>query len=133
MLSQPSMALVMAILDSNLGPQNTNILLRLVSALGQCAQLSALGVSQRIWALKKMQQYLTSKYAPKSYDPSITEILTPLIPNILRQYEYEEPQVRNGVHLMHSDFFKILTALSCDMQLDKLLNSEESHKWSWFK
>ena len=30
-----------------------------------------------------------------------------------RQYEYEEPLVRGGKHLFHSDFFKVSTALIC--------------------
>lgn len=102
-LSQPSIALVMSLLDSNLGPQNSNILLRLVSALSQCAQISTLTINQRIWCLKKIHSYLTtSKCAPKPLDLSLTDIINPLISPILRQYEYEEGQVRTGVHLSHS-------------------------------
>ncbi len=132
-LSQPSIAMVMALLDSNLGPQNSNILLRLVSALAQCAQISTLTVAQRIWCLKKIHTYLTSKLAPKPLDPSLNEILNPMIPSILRQYEYEEPQVRTGVHLMHSEYFKTIIALACDMHLDTILPAGDTHKWAWFK
>lgn len=123
-LSQPSIALVMALLDSTLGPHNPNILLRLVSSLSQCAQIGSLSVTQRIWCLKKIQSYLALKLAPKSLDVSLTEILHPLIPTILKQYEYEETQVRTGVHLMHSDYFKTLIALACDMHLDSILVSD---------
>lgn len=132
-LSQPDIQLVMALLDSSLEPKNTTILVRLVSALAQCAQISTLTIPQRIWSLRKMHQYLCSKHAPKPSDPQINAILLPLIPIILRQYEFEEPQVRNGVHLMHSDYFKTLVSLACDMQIDTLLPQNDAHKWSWFR
>ncbi|XP_065082582.1 probable E3 ubiquitin-protein ligase HERC2 [Ochlerotatus camptorhynchus] len=132
-LSQPSIAMVMALLDSSLVPHNSNTLTRLTAALSQCAQLSSLTVAQRIWSLKKMHQYLTSREAPRSLEPSVNEILTPLIPIILRQYEYEEPQVRTGLHLMHSEYFKTMVALACDMQLDSMLPHGDAHKWAWFR
>lgn len=132
-LSQPDIQLVMALLDSNLEPKNTTILLRLVSALAQCAQISSLTVSQRIWSLKKMHHYLCSKFAPRPAEPQIMGILQPLIPIILRQFDFEEPQVRNGVHLMHSEYFKTLVSLACDMQIDNLLPQNDAHKWSWFR
>lgn len=132
-LSQPSMALVMALLDSRLGPTTTGVLLRLISALATCAQLSSLTTAQRIWSLKKMNSILQSKYAPKPLDPALTNILMPLIPELLRQYEYEEPQVRGGIHLMHSEYFKTLAALACNMQLDAMLPPGEMHKWAWFR
>ncbi|XP_055844671.1 probable E3 ubiquitin-protein ligase HERC2 isoform X2 [Episyrphus balteatus] len=132
-LSQPSMPLVMALLDSRLGPNNNSVLLRLAAALAACAQLSSLTTAQRIWSLKKLHCVLTSKHAPKVLDPSLNPILMPLIPEFLRQYEYEEPQVRGGIHLMHSDYFKTLAALACDMQLDSVLPPADMHKWVWFK
>ncbi|XP_055600343.1 probable E3 ubiquitin-protein ligase HERC2 isoform X2 [Uranotaenia lowii] len=132
-LSQPSIAMVMALLDSTLMPLSTNALIRLTAALSQCAQLSSLTVAQRIWSLKKMHQYLNAKDAPRCTEPSVIEILSPLIPIILRQYEYEEPQVRSGLHLMHSEYFKTLVALACDMQLDSLLTQGDAHKWAWFR
>lgn len=132
-LSQPSIAMVMALLDSTLVPHGGNTLIRLAAALSQCAQLSSLTVAQRIWSLKKMNQYLTLKEAPRGLEPAMIEILSPLIPIILRQYEYEEPQVRSGLHLMHSEYFKTLVALACDMQLDSLLPHGEAHKWAWFR
>ncbi|XP_053688822.1 probable E3 ubiquitin-protein ligase HERC2 isoform X2 [Sabethes cyaneus] len=132
-LSQPSMSMVMALLDSSLVPHGGNTLVRLAAALSQCAQLSALTVEQRIWSLKKMHQYLTIKDAPRALEPAMVEILSPLIPIVLRQYEYEEPQVRSGLHLMHSEYFKTLVALACDMQLDSLLPHGEAHKWAWFR
>ncbi|XP_037935505.1 probable E3 ubiquitin-protein ligase HERC2 [Teleopsis dalmanni] len=132
-LSQPSMPLVMALLNERLGPHNVSVLLRLAAALAACAQLSSLTTSQRIWSLKKLHAVLLSKYAPKPLDANLNPILMPLIPELLRQYEYEEPQVRGGIHLMHSDYFKTLAALACDMLLDSVLPSTDVHKWAWFK
>uniref|UniRef100_W8AHF9 HECT-type E3 ubiquitin transferase n=1 Tax=Ceratitis capitata TaxID=7213 RepID=W8AHF9_CERCA len=132
-LSQPSMPLVMALLNERLGPHNTSVLLRLAAALAACAQLNSLTTTQRIWSLKQLHTVLLSKHSPKPLDPSLNTILLPLIPELLRQYEYEEPQVRGGVHLMHSDYFKTLAALACDMQLDAALPAADVHKWAWFK
>lgn len=131
-LSQPSMDLVMALLDSRLVPSNKSILLRLAAAVSACAQLSTLTTPQRIWALKKLHEILTSKHSPKPLDPSLNAFLMPFLPCLLRQYEYEESQVRGGVHLMHSEYFKTMAALACDMQLDSLISSD-IHKWAWFK
>ncbi|KAI8124136.1 putative E3 ubiquitin-protein ligase HERC2 [Lucilia cuprina] len=132
-LSQPSMPLVMALLDERLSPNNSSVLLRLAAALASCAQLNSLTTAQRIWSLKRLHAVLLSKYAPKPLDVSLNPILMPLIPELLRQYEYEEPQVRGGIHLMHSDYFKTLAALACDMQLDSVLPPADVHKWAWFK
>ncbi|XP_065364219.1 probable E3 ubiquitin-protein ligase HERC2 [Calliphora vicina] len=132
-LSQPSMPLVMALLDERLSPNNSSVLLRLAAALASCAQLNSLTTAQRIWSLKRLHAVLLSKYAPKPLDASLNPILMPLIPELLRQYEYEEPQVRGGIHLMHSDYFKTLAALACDMQLDSVLPPSDVHKWAWFK
>lgn len=134
-LSQPSIDLVMVLLDSKLSPQNSNVLLRLISALSQCAQKGTLSINQRIWCLKKIHYYLTtSKLAAQHMtDVSLLEIIQPLIPMILKQYEYEEGQVRTGVHLMHSEYFQCMIALACDLNVDNVLPENEAHKWSWFK
>lgn len=133
-LSQPSIDLVTVLLDSKLAPQNPNVLLRLISALSQCAQKGTLSINQRIWCLKKIHYYLTtSKFASHASDSSLVEIIHPLIPMILRQYEYEEGQVRTGVHLMHSEYFQCMIALACDLNVDSILPATEVHKWSWFK
>ena len=34
---------------------------------------------------------------------------------LMRQFEYEDPIVRGGKHLLHSAFFKELVALACDL------------------
>ncbi|KAG5682896.1 hypothetical protein PVAND_012214 [Polypedilum vanderplanki] len=133
-LSQPSIDLVMVLLDSKLSPQNPNVLLRLISALSQCAQKGTLSINQRIWCLKKIHYYLTtSKYSSHATDNSLLEIIHPLVPMILKQYEYEEGQVRTGVHLMHSEYFQCMIALACDLNVDNILPPIEAHKWSWFK
>lgn len=86
-LSQPSMS-IMVLLDSKLAPQNPNVLLRLISALSQCAQKGTLSINQRIWCLKKIHYYLkTSKFASHASEASLLEIIQPLIPMILKQYE----------------------------------------------
>lgn len=133
-LSQPSIDLVMVLLDSKLSPQNPNVLLRLVSSLSQCAQKGSLSINQRIWCLKKIHYYLTtSKFASHASDSSLLEIIHPLIPMILKQYDYEEGQVRTGVHLMHSEYFQCMIALACDLNVDNILPPNESHKWAWFR
>ncbi|XP_031621811.1 probable E3 ubiquitin-protein ligase HERC2 [Contarinia nasturtii] len=133
LLSQPSMDLVISLLDSSLEPPNQNILLRLASALSTSAQLSTLTTSQRIWAIRKMHKLLMLKLAPKPLDPLLNVFLTPLIDCLLKQYEFEESSVRSGVQLMHSDYLKTLAALACDMQLDTLLVNSDMQKWSWFR
>lgn len=133
-LSQPSIDLVIVLLDSKLAPQNPNVLIRLISALSQCAQKGSLSITQRIWCLKKIHHYLiTSKFASHASDVSLVEIIHPLIPMIFRQYEYEEGQVRTGVHLMHSEYFQCMIALACDLNVDLILPVNDAHKWSWFK
>lgn len=132
-LSQPSMDLVIALLDSNLDPPNQNILLRMSSALAACAQLSTLTTSQRIWSIRKMHSLLTSKLAPKPLDPALNVFLHPLIDCLLKQYEFEESHVRSGIQLMHSDYLKTLAALACDMKLDTMLVNSDMQKWSWFR
>ncbi|XP_020805471.1 probable E3 ubiquitin-protein ligase HERC2 [Drosophila serrata] len=150
-LSQPSMSLVMSLLDSRLAPRQSGVLLRLASALAACSQLGALTTAQRIWSLRKLHAVLLLEQAPRPQDPALATLLQPLIPELLRQYEYEEPQVRGGIHLMHSDYFKTLAALACDMQLDASLpagstmsssaaavsssasSTSDVHKWAWFK
>lgn len=123
----------MALLDLSLEPPNQNILLRLAAALSACAQLSTLSTPQRIWAIKRLHKILTSKLSPKPLDATLTAFLHPLIASLLKQYEYEESQVRGGVHLMHSEYLKALAALACDMQLDALLLTADMHKWAWFR
>ena len=52
---------------------------------------------------------------------------------LLRQYEYEDPVVRGGKHLLHSAFFKELVALACHLGLDSLPCCSETYKWAWFR
>ena len=52
---------------------------------------------------------------------------------LLRQYEYEDPIVRGGKHLLHSAFFKELVALACHLNLDSLPCCSETYKWAWFR
>lgn len=133
-LSQPSIDIVMVLLDSKLAPQNPNVLLRLISALSQCAQKGTLSINQRIWCLKKIHHYLTtSKYSSHASDASLLEIIQPLIPMIIKQYEYEEAHVRSGFHLMHSEYFQCMIALACDLNVDIILPTNDAHKWHWFK
>ena len=57
------------------------------------------------------------------------------LPDVLqRQYDYEDPLVRGGKHLMHSKFFKVLVGLACDLNLDQLVSDTEcGNQWGWFK
>lgn len=40
---------------------------------------------------------------------------------LLNQFEYEEPAVRGGQQLLHSQFFQVLVALACDLNFDRYL------------
>ncbi|KAK7864133.1 hypothetical protein R5R35_007650 [Gryllus longicercus] len=66
-------------------------------------------------------------------DSALLALVQALPQALLRQHEYEDPAVRGGKHLMHSDFFKVLVALACDLGLDSLPCCSENHKWSWFR
>ena len=123
---------------------------RLAAALAACAQLSSLGAAQRMWSLQTLRQLMTSGYGMSLNIPALVsetspdvlrpvsssalEVLLKGLPEmLLRQYEYEDPVVRGGKHLMHSTFFKELIALACDLGLDSLPCCKETHKWSWFR
>lgn len=116
-LSQPSLALAECLLDNNLINLDKNILARLVAALAQCSQLSTLDVNKRMWALKKLQ--VIGQCRLEKPETALSSLLDSLPQALLRQYEYEEPAVRGGKQLMHSDFFKAMVALACDFGLGK--------------
>ncbi|KAK4294466.1 hypothetical protein Pmani_032901 [Petrolisthes manimaculis] len=63
----------------------------------------------------------------------LVSLLKGLPEALLRQAEYEDPLVRGGKHLMHSQFFKVLVGLACDLELDRGVGSGEAHKWAWFR
>nr|CAD7602464.1 unnamed protein product [Timema genevievae] len=155
-LSQPSVELVMCLLDSRLNLSSDRILVtRLATALASCAQLSSLGeyylykisshaAPQRMWALHKLRRLMVSRLGrlldipgllkmEQTTDSALPALVKGLPQALLRQYEYEDPIVRSGKHLMHSDFFKVLVALACDLGLDSLPCCSENHKWSWFR
>ncbi|XP_066141939.1 E3 ubiquitin-protein ligase HERC2 isoform X1 [Euwallacea fornicatus] len=143
MLSQPSIDMVMVLLDSRLYVSaDSTLMSRLATALASCSQLSFLSGTQRMWALQTLQRLLTeSKHKSpldqlhnfSSPDGALSGFLEELPRSMLRQFEYEDSSVRAGINLMHSDFFKVLVALACNLELD--LNEEiaESHKWAWFR
>ncbi len=55
------------------------------------------------------------------YVGALSVLIKGLPEMLLRQFEYEDPVVRGGKHLLHSSFFKELVALACDLGLDALL------------
>ncbi|KAK5650580.1 hypothetical protein RI129_001609 [Pyrocoelia pectoralis] len=144
-LSQPSMDMVICLLDSQLYTSaDAALMSRLAAALATCSQLSFLTSSQRMWALQRLHWLLTPGNDKKagiglhlqqlrSPDGALRNLLEELPQALLRQYEYEELSVRAGLHLMHSDFFKVLIALACDLELDKIVGIIDNHKWSWFR
>ena len=131
-LSQPSIALVECLLDNSLINSDKNIVTRLAATLAQCSQLSNLSAQQRMWALKKLQVVYLSGPSIRP-DAALSSLLGSLPQALLRQYEYEDPVVRGGKQLMHSDFFKTLVALACDLELETMPCCSEIHKWSWFR
>ncbi|CAG7818352.1 unnamed protein product [Allacma fusca] len=64
---------------------------------------------------------------------AITKGLRGIPELLLKQYDYEEPIVRSGKHLMFSPFFKVLAALACDLNVDAMQFVIESYRWSWFR
>ncbi|XP_023713900.1 E3 ubiquitin-protein ligase HERC2 [Cryptotermes secundus] len=146
-LSQPSVELVMCLLDARLMPSSDrNLITRLATALASCAQLSSLAASQRMWALQKLRKLMVSRLGKLlnipallkmdqglNTDSALPTLVKGLPQALLRQYEYEDSAVRSGKHLMHSSFFKVLVALACDLGLDCLPCCAENHKWSWFR
>lgn len=131
-LSQPSIALVECLLDNCLINSDKNIITRLAATLAQCSQLGNLSAQQRMWALKKLQVVYQNGPSIRQ-DSALTNLLGSLPLALLRQYEYEDPIVRGGKQLMHSDFFKTLVALACDLELETMPCCSEIHKWSWFR
>ncbi|XP_061183765.1 E3 ubiquitin-protein ligase HERC2-like isoform X1 [Saccostrea echinata] len=161
-LSRPSIDLVTCLLDFKLDINLArNIVTRLAATLAANAQLSSLGSSQRMWALQKLRKLMTSDTSDQivnvntllasptveTSEPdlssrsstallnssSVTSLVKGLPEALQRQYDYEDPIVRSGKHLMHSPFFKVLVALACDLELDKLSCCSEAHKWAWFR
>lgn len=65
-------------------------------------------------------------------DGALTDFREELPRILLRQFEYEDSSVRAGLHLMHSDFFKVLVALACDLEMDKSNGIVDDHKWYSF-
>ncbi|XP_040568701.2 LOW QUALITY PROTEIN: E3 ubiquitin-protein ligase HERC2-like [Lepeophtheirus salmonis] len=156
-LSRPSMDLVIWLLDSSIKSiEDPLIGSRLAAALAACAQLSALPASQRMWALQSLRKLMSSTYGlsinipqmvsatslsesgikdhqPFYTDTALSVLVKGLPKMLLRQFEYEDEIVRGGKHLLHSNFFKELVALACDISLDKLSCYSETYKWAWFQ
>ncbi|XP_030756884.1 E3 ubiquitin-protein ligase HERC2 [Sitophilus oryzae] len=143
-LSQPSMDMVTCLLDPKLySGADATLMSRLAAALAACSQLSFLSASQRMWSLQKLHRLLVIDTKNKtaadqlkqlnSPDGSLSNLLEELPQALLRQFEYEDGSVRAGLHLMHSDFFKVLVALACDLELDKMKDVVDNHKWVWYR
>lgn len=79
--------------------------------------------SQRMWALQGLRRLMSSGLRKmisipgesEKCDSALSSLLKGLPQALLRQYEYEDPLVKSGKHLMHSSFFKVLVALACDL------------------
>lgn len=81
-----------------------------------------------MWALQGLRRLMTSGLGKmvtipgmetEKCDSALSALLQGLPQALLRQYEYEDPLVKTGKHLMHSSFFKVLAALACDLGLFK--------------
>lgn len=132
-LSQSTIAVAEHLLvDNSLINSDRNVASRLATALAQCSQLSTLSAQQRMWALIKLRMVYTNGPGIRP-EVALSSLLGSLPQALLRQYTYEDPLVRGGKQLMHSDFFKVLVALACDLELDGMQCCSEMHKWSWFR
>ena len=158
-LSRPSLLLVTWLLNSSLESRAGRACgSRLAAALAACAQLSSLGAAQRMWSLQTLRQLMTTGPGLQLNVPALIsegrgeeggagggtglrvsssalEVLLKGLPEmLLRQYEYEDPVVRAGKQLLHSNFFKELVALACDLGLDSLpCCTEAGYRWTWFR
>ncbi|KAJ8028688.1 E3 ubiquitin-protein ligase HERC2 [Holothuria leucospilota] len=154
-LLRPSIDLVTCLLEFRLeSSTDKNILPRLASALAACAQLSSLAASQRVWALQRLRKLIATEFEGKldiasiqggegipetpptlsAFSGSALSALVKGLPDALqRQYEYEDPIVRGGKHLLHSPFFKVMVALAADLQLDDFPPCIDTHRWLWFR
>ncbi|XP_015429351.1 PREDICTED: LOW QUALITY PROTEIN: E3 ubiquitin-protein ligase HERC2 [Dufourea novaeangliae] len=131
-LSQPAIGLAESLLDNSLIGLDKNVATRLAATLAQCSQLSVLSAQQRMWALRKLQVVYTTGPGIRP-EIALSSLLGSLPQALLKQYAYEDPLVRGGKQLMHSDFFKVLVALASDIELDGMQCCTEIHKWSWFR
>lgn len=79
---------------------------------------SIVAAAQRMWALQRLHRLLVGEDKKnevvasqlqelKAPDSALGALLEELPQALLRQYEYEDSSVRAGLHLMHSDFFKV--------------------------
>ncbi|XP_033632375.1 E3 ubiquitin-protein ligase HERC2-like [Asterias rubens] len=154
-LARPSIDLVTCLLDFRLeSSTDRKIMPRLAAALAACAQLGSLAASQRMWALQRLRKLISTEFhhslnveailglevsdesatTYNAFNGTALAALVKGLPEALqRQYEYEDPIVRGGKHLLHSPFFKVLVALACDLSLDALSCCAESHRWAWFR
>lgn len=75
-----------------------------------------------MWALQRLHRLLVGEDAKtkevsrqleqlKAPDSALGNLLEEMPQAVLRQYEYEDISVRAGLHLMHSDFFKVVFLL----------------------
>ena len=62
------------------------------------------------------------------------ELISQLPALLSTQWDVEESVVRSGKRLMHSDYFKTLAALACDIGLDSMSPAAaDSSRWTWFR
>lgn len=60
-----------------------------------------------IFIYKKTQKTIVFLYLQLLSSSSVTSLVKGLPEALQRQYDYEDPIVRAGKHLMHSPFFKV--------------------------
>lgn len=78
---------------------------------------SLLAASQRMWSLQQLHRLLVVDSSQescllhlqnlKASESALGNLVQELPQALVRQYEYEDISVRSGLHLMHSDFFKV--------------------------
>lgn len=84
-----------------------------------------------MWALQKLHRLLVGEDTKaeavtqqlqqlKAPDSALGILLEELPQALLRQYEYEDSSVRAGLHLMHSDFFKVIHPHHCILKYLRL-------------
>ncbi|XP_072935158.1 probable E3 ubiquitin-protein ligase HERC2 [Epargyreus clarus] len=134
-LSSPSVDLAWRLLDGPLLSTISNdhqLAPRLAQALAVCSQMTTLSWRTRVWCLRRLRGVVCSAHGePIAGTPPALQSLAQVL---LTQYDYEDPAVRCGLHLMYSHFLKELCWLSCSLRLDSsALVNQDLLRWGWFK
>lgn len=133
MWSLQSLRKLMTFAATTAGALSLNISQMISNAGGVISASAASAISAA--SISSVSSASASVSVMRSYaaETALSVLVKGLPEMLLRQFEYEDPVVRGGKHLLHSAFFKELVALACDLGLDSLPCCSETYKWAWFR